>query len=274
MTEEQKKAAIRVQSCFINYRRDLINVWRDFVFTQYLVERYRNEVYRNKAMTLEIESHNNKSIKSFRAKDIDGFCNRIIKSTNARKTLISSVSLTENFLQDLARIIYKTYPERVNSKDTVEAIGQQIKLLQVIFDSQDKNEMFDKIIEEKLRGIFYGNPIDFFEKDKAKLGFDNTFKEQYPNALVEYSEVLNRRNINIHNEGKVDRKYIRETKSTLKLGSKPPIEKAYLKSSIMLMLGLSSTSTKIVLEKILNASKYHKFILSGFKRFDIDYKKT
>lgn len=273
MTPEQKKAASIIQSRFISYRRDLINIWRDYLFTQFLVVRYRKEVSNDKTMTLEIENHNNNGIKSFRSKDIDGICNRITKGTNARRTLISSVSLTENFLQDLAQTIYKTYPERVNSKDTVEAIGQQIKLMQIIFDSQDKNEMFDKIIEEKLRGIFYGNPIDFFEKDKAKLGFENTFKEMYPKAMMKYAEVLNRRNINIHNEGKVDRKYIRETKSSLKLGSKPPIEKEYLRSSIMLMLGLSSTSTKIVLEKILTSTKYHKFITSGYKRFDTDYKK-
>jgi hypothetical protein len=273
MTTEQKRAASIIQNRFINYRRDLINVWRDFEFSQFLVDRYRNEVYKNKGMTLDIENHNNNSIKSFRAKDIDGICKRITNTTNARRTLISSVSLTENFLQDLAQTIYKTYPERINSRETVEAVGQQIKLMQVIFDSQDKNEMFDKIIEEKLRGIFYGNPIDFFEKDKAKLGFENTFKDKYEKALSEYAEILNRRNINIHNEGKVDRKYIRETKSALKLNSKPAIDKVYLKSSIMLMLGLSSTSTKIVLEKILTSTKYHKFITSSYKRFDTDYKK-
>jgi hypothetical protein len=30
-------------------------------------------------------------------------------------------------------------------------------------------------MEEKLRGIFYGNPIEFFRKDKVQLGFENTF---------------------------------------------------------------------------------------------------
>jgi len=273
MTTEQKKAATVIQNCFVNYRRDLINVWRDFLFTQFLVERYRQEVSKNKkTMTLEIENHNNNSIKSFKLKDIDGICNRITKSTNARRTLISSVSLTENFLQDLARAVYKTYPEKVNSKDTAEAIGQQIKLMQVIFDSTDKTEMIDKIIEEKIRGIFYGNPIDFFEKDKAKLGFDNIFKDKYPNALQQYAEIINRRNINIHNDGCVDRKYIRETGSTFRLGSKPIVDKVYLKPSIMLLLGLSSVSTKIVLEKVLSATKCHKFIISGFNRFDNDYK--
>lgn len=272
MTQEQKNASSCIQSKYVNFRRDLINIWRDFIFSQFLVDRYRNEVDMNKAMTLDIENHNDNSIKSFHVKDIDGICNRILKITNSRRTLISSVSLTENYLQDIAKTIYMTYPEKINSKDTVEAIGQQIKLMQVIFDSQDKSEMFDKIIEEKLRGIFYGNPIDFFEKDKAKLGFGSTFKDKYPKALIQYAEIVNRRNINIHNEGRVDRKYIRETSSTLRLGSKPEIDKVYLKTSIMLLLGLASTATKLVLENTLTATKYHKFIVSSYKRFDKDYK--
>jgi hypothetical protein len=273
MTPEQRKTSSIIQSRFINYRRDLINIWRDFIFTQFLIERYRQEVYRNKkTMSLEIENHNDTSIKIFKSKDIDGICQRITKSTNARRTLISSVSLTENFLQDLAYTIYKTYPERVSSKETAEAIGQQIKLLQVIFDSQDKIEMLDKIIEEKIRGIFYGNPLDFFEKDKAKLGFENIFKDKYPKALIQYTEIVSRRNINIHNEGRIDRKYLRETELSLKLGTKPIIDKFYLKPSILLLLGLSSTSAKIVLEKTLAAAKIHKFIVSAHRRFDKDYK--
>ena len=272
MTIEQKKTATVIQNRFVNYRRDLINVWRDFLFTQFLVERYRKEVSDNKTMTLVIENHNENSIKSFKSKDIDGICNRIIKSTNARRTLISSVSLTENFLQDLARVIYKIYPEKINSRDASEAIGQQVKLMQIIFDSVDKTEMLDKIIEEKIRGIFYGNPIDFFEKDKAQLGFDSVFKVKYSKALEQYAEIINRRNINIHNDGRVDRKYIRETKNVLKLGTKLVVDKAYLRSSIMLLLGLSSISTKIVLENILNVNKCHSSIISGFNRFANDYK--
>ena len=270
MTDQQKRAASTIQSKFISYRRDLINIWRDYTLSQFLIKKYWEEV--NTTSILEIENHNNNGVKVFRKNDIYGFTYRILHSSNSRRALISLVSLTENYSQDMAQIIYKSYPEKVNARDTAEAIGQQIKLMQVIFESVDKNEMIDKLIEEKIRGIFYGNPIDFFEKDKAKLGFETIFKDKYDKALIKYGELINRRNINIHNEGRVDRKYLRETRSSIKLGIKLPVEKHYLKSSLMLLLGLASTASKIVLENTLKATKIHKFINSGYRRFDIDYK--
>lgn len=144
--------------------------------------------------------------------------------------------------------------------------------MQTIIDSSSKDEILDILIEEKLRGIFYGNPIDFFEKDKGKLGFGSTFKDIYSKALTHYSEVINRRNINIHNQGMVDRRYIRETGSTLKLGTKPQIDEAYLRSAILLLLGIAATATHLVLEKTLSETYYHKFILSACREFDRRYR--
>lgn len=272
MTEEKKKAAYLIQKDFINFRRSLINIWRDYFFIQKTVADYKQKIIAKEITETEIKNHNDNGTKKFGAKDINGLCDRLMYSANPKKALINSVSLTENYLQLLANTIYLTYPDKINSKDSVEVIGQQVKIMQVIFDSDNKAEMIDKLIEEKLRGIFYGNPIDFFEKDKGKLGFGNLFASKYAKALVEYAEIINRRNINIHNQGMIDRKYIRETKSTLKLGTKPKIDEPYLKNAIMLLLGMAGMSTKLVLENLLNADKYHKFIKSAAKRFDNDYK--
>jgi hypothetical protein len=272
MTPEQKKAAYLVQNGFINYRRSIINIWRDFDFIQQTVGDFKSKVVAKTIPSLKIKNHNDNGFKEFHANDINGICDRLLFSTNAKKALINSVSLTENYLQTLGETIYKTYPEKINSKDSVEVIGQQVKLMQVIMDSATKEEILDKLIEEKLRGIFYGNPIDFFEKDKGKLGFGTTFKDTYSKALTHYAEVINRRNINIHNQGMVDRKYIRETGSTLKLGTKPRIDETYLKNAIMLLLGMAGMATKLVLERTLAATYYHKFIHSAYKRFEKDYK--
>lgn len=269
MTQEQKKLASAISSKFISYRKAMINVWRDYLFIQVLVDDFTKKQV--KTRNLEIENHNNNGSKKFFAKDIDGICIRLRNSTNSKKALINSVALTESFLQDLTQMIYKEYPNKLNSKEGVEVIGQQIKLTQLIFESQTKEEMIDKMIEEKVRGIFYGNPVDFFEKDKAKIGLDTMFKTSFSKAISKYSEVVNRRNIIIHNESKVDRKYIRETKSALRLGSKPAIDKIYLKNSINLLIGLSAASVVAVL-KTQGATKFHKFLLSAEKRFCDDYR--
>ena len=271
MTPEQKKAAYIVQKDFIDFRRSLINIWRDYNFIQQTVADFKDKVIEKSITSVLIRNHNDNGYKEFHAKDVNGICNRLLFSTNARKALINSVSLTENYLQTLAQVIYETYPERISTKESVEVVGQQVKLMQVIMESQTREEIIEKLIEEKLRGIFYGNPIDFFEKDKGKLGFGSTFKDIYPKALTHYAEVINRRNINIHNQGKIDRKYLRETGLNLKLGTKPRIDESYLKSAILLLLGISGTATKLVLTRTFAATFYHKFIASTCKRFDRDY---
>lgn len=272
MTGEQKKAAHRIQSDFVQCRRSLINIWRDYDFIQHTVSDFKNKVMSKSISSLRIRNHNDNGYKEFHAKDINGICDRLLFSTNSRKALINAVSITENYLQSLAETVYKTYTEKIGSKDSVEVIGQQVKLMQVIMESTSKEEIIDKLIEEKIRGIFYGNPIDFFEKDKGKLGFGTTFKDTYPKAIIHYAEVINRRNINIHNQGMVDRKYIRETGSSLKLGTKPRIDADYLKSAILLMIGMAGLATQLVLTRTLAATHYHKFISSACKRFDADYK--
>ena len=160
------------------------------------------------------------------------------------------------------------FPEKLNTKDSVEQIGQQIKLLQTIIESNDKNEIIDKLIEEKMRSIFYGNPVDFFEKDKAKIGLNSYFKDNHKNALKQFAEIVARRNIYVHNNGKVDRKYLREVEgSTAKLGSTLLLSKDYLKQTTILLKDISGMTTKLVLENVFKATHFHKFINSSANQF-------
>ena len=77
-----------------------------------------------------------------------------------------------------------------------------------------------------------------------------------------------RRNIYVHNNGKVDRKYLREVEgSTLKLGSTLPLTKDYLKQTIILLKDISGMTTKLVLENVFSVTHYHKFIISSANQF-------
>ena len=54
--------------------------------------------------------------------------------------------------------------------------------------------MIDAIIEEKVRSIFYGNPVEIFTKDKCKLEIGDIFVREYPDSMVYYAEITGRRN--------------------------------------------------------------------------------
>jgi hypothetical protein len=125
---------------------------------------------------------------------------------------------------------------------------EETKLVNLILDSSDKEEIISRIIEEKVRGIFYGNPVDFFIKPKTKLRFDKYFETKCQLQLAQYTEITARRNVIAHNSGRVDRKYLREVASTqLKLNQAVPLSSAYLKDSIGLLLCLAARATELVL---------------------------
>lgn len=133
--------------------------------------------------------------------------------------------------------------------------------------------MISKIAEEKIRGIFYGKPTDFFTKDKARIGIDKNINTYFKSAIEHYQEILARRNAFTHNGGKVDRKYLREVKSsTFKIGDRPRVDKTYLKQSIQVLHGLSSVATKQALEANYAVSHIKQKLADYILRFEKNWK--
>lgn len=187
------------------------------------------------------------------------------------RCLLDAVAATESFLQKVTYRIYKDFEYKLET--SLETSEQQAKLLTIIIDSSDRSEIIEKIAEEKIRGIFYGNPADFFEKDKARIGLNSYFKDNFKLALQEYKEIVARRNIYAHNGGRVDRKYLREVKnSPFSLGQKLSVDEAYLRKMIFLLHGFSSIVVNQVIVNTYGAiSLKYRFSLY-VKRFEKIYK--
>jgi transcription elongation factor Elf1 len=155
-------------------------------------------------------------------------------------SLVTAVSLFEGFVSDIAKMAYLEYPEDflINS-EKIATDQENSKLLAILIKSETREETLEKYVEEKLRGIFYGKPIDLFipggEKAKdGKLRLNTTgMGETCKTELHEYAEILGRRNLITHNMGRVDAKYLRETEklntqNKLSLGDKVKITEDYL----------------------------------------------
>ena len=77
----------------------------------------------------------------------------------------------------------------------------------------------------------------------------------------------------MHNEGKVDRKYLREVSgAAFKLGEKPVITKDYLRDSIRVLLGLSAITTQLALKNNYDASAISRKFRAKIYLFDKEYK--
>jgi hypothetical protein len=150
---------------------------------------------------------------------------------------------------------------------------QRDKLLKIVIDSADREEIIRKIAEEKIRSIFYGNPTDFFTKDKANIGLGDYIKNNYKNAIGNYQEIVARRNISIHNNGRVDRKYLREVgRSSSKLGQKLQINREYFKSALVILRGLATVTVVKVTENCYGVTEFNDKVASQFTEFEKLYK--
>jgi hypothetical protein len=183
--------------------------------------------------------------------DTLGAISHISQSVSPPRSVIYAVSHTESFLQYLAIRVLRDYPKRLTGKEA-EPNAREEKLLDIILNSDSKREMLDRIIEERVRALFYGAPVDFFLKDKARLGFGVTFKDtRYKAALDTFAEVTARRNLLIHNDGRVDRKYLREVENSgFALGQKLPVDTEYLLNALITLRGLSATAGIVVCQEI------------------------
>ena len=100
--------------------------------------------------------------------------------------------------------------------------------------------MFHKLCRGKCQRYVLWNPLDLFERDKARIGFQSFFKHNKKPLLETFQEITARRNVIVHNEGRIDRKYVFEVKNTsLSLGQKVGIDEQYLRRSLLVIKDLS-----------------------------------
>lgn len=263
--------AKQIHSSFNQYRRKIKNIWEEYLLLNFSLDELKKAHKENSVGTIfkrELLIEDRKL--DYKDKDIHDFIENLRKNKLSYKTLIEAVSLTETFLQDLTIFVYRDFPVKVAHNNS-DSPASELKLTQLIVNSSNKEEMIEALIEEKVRGIFYGKPADFFVKDKAKIGFGTFFKSNFLVAMTEFNEITARRNVFIHNNGKVDSKYLREVENPqFNKGQKPELEKEYIKHSIIILRGLAAISTKLILENIYNQDVSHKRITSMSKTLE-DY---
>lgn len=239
MATIEEQATSEIVKKYKAYCAEIFESYEDFCFQEFYLPLIHKKIKTNDLPIMDFEVLHSNAKYPFMKNKLYGVISRQERRIIGERTLLAAVSATENFLQKIVFRIYRDFEHKLET--TNEAIEQQAKILKIIIDSSDKQEIINRISEEKIRGIFYGNPVDFFKKDKARIGYGKYFADNYEKALNQYAEIIARRNIIIHNNGKVDRKYLREIPdTTFRLSEKIKIDKQYLKETIILLHGIST----------------------------------
>lgn len=183
-----------------------------------------------------------------RGENIPGFIKRSSQKEIPEAVFLTSIALFEAFISDTAKIAYTSAPKtfllrkiKGEEKDQVSE-QENNKLLRMLIESANKEEVIERYTEEKLRGIFYGNPVDVFKKNKLGFDLDKTTGKNCEQELTLYAEIVARRNVLVHNLGRIDQKYIREVDgTTFNPGDKVTIERNYLFQSLAVLNDLAKS---------------------------------
>lgn len=262
----------KIHTCFKNYQKKLRHIWEEYSFMEFYDSHIHRAIKNDEFPVMQFnpfladatDIRTTSKVKSI------GVLGQVKKNSIMHRVLLDSIGAFENYLCFLAETVYSDYPSKLKSKGSNENERDE-KLINMVIDSINREEIISKIIEEKIRSIFYGNPVDFFEKDKARLEFGDYFKNEIPNLLKEYSEIIARRNLIIHNAGRVDRKYLREIKNSgFKLGNKIDLTFEYLKRMMCVLEWLASAASVKTIENIYKASP-RGGVADSFKSLNLKY---
>lgn len=248
-----KKVSIR----FKQYDRSMKDIWASYCFIQDVTDDYLERLRKNEnSFNFKLESLSGTGRQNYQKprNNCFGIVDHIQKVVNIERSFIAAVAQTEDFLKDIAIIVYTDYPQKVVGLDYVENEDKQNSLLKKILTYDTKQEVLESIIEERVRSIFYGNSINYFVKDKKmNLGFKDFFEKNHAINLKIFAEIIARRNLYAHNSGRVDSKYLREVENPkFQFGRKAVLEKEYLRQTIITLRGLSSIGGHLINENIYN----------------------
>lgn len=238
-----------IHRSFKTYEKEIRDIWESYCVVTFYMPKVHDLVKSGELPPLTLtDLGDNTRVRN--EKDTYGAIHHMRVKAYPRRTLVEAVSAFEEFLSFLVQTVYSDHPGKLINNNPPSEKEEQ-KLLELVINSADRDEILEKIIEEKVRGIFYGKPSDFFLKSKVKLDFGDYFSSNCTTQIEQYEEITARRNLVIHNGGRVDRKYLREVKgSALKLGQVATLNPEYLANSLSLLRSLAAVAAAVVVVRV------------------------
>jgi len=256
-TETYKRIAIKHK----HFVQEMNTVWESYETINFYAERLHVLLREGRIETpviLKIKSDSTAKLRKIAKDNAYGTLTHIKDKKNPRVSLIEIALIFEHYISSVIELVYQEFPKKAFPAS--EKYEGEEKVIDIILSSDDKQEIINRLIEEKLRKLFYGNIADIFIKDKARMELKDTFTNEYGRKLVAMMlEIFARRNIHIHNGGKVDSKYIRETRQNADYFNKVlAIDQNYLHESTNVLIQIATMFTCAIMKNIYKVEPQSK----------------
>ncbi|GAA5648580.1 hypothetical protein [Vibrio proteolyticus] len=248
MNKQQSVSRIHVR--YKRFQKEQRDIWESFCLIDFYAPKIKDAIKDDVFPQLTFDRIWNDTPKVVKKDDIYGALHSLSIKGNYRRTLLEAVLTFEDYITDVIQGVYLDIPHKLAASGKDDSTSNTQKIIKLILDSEDKSEIVERLVEEKIRGIFYGNPLDVFESDKAKLELGDYFKSNHQDEMKIIKKAIAIRNIVAHNNGKIDRKYIREADKNASLGTKVVIEREFLKDVVYALSLVAAHTARLVVEKI------------------------
>jgi hypothetical protein len=163
------------------------------IFAKDELESKRRTKFNYKVPT--ISQKNNISIAKTK-KDVVRLIDNTVERDLFSQSIITAVAITEDYLSDSLYSILFRFPEKLASNDKKIDIS-------LVFDSDNLEELIEKIIAKQIHSVFYSSPAKYFEY------LENILSIKIPKELKEqYAEIKATRDIIVHNGGIINELYL------------------------------------------------------------------
>jgi hypothetical protein len=163
------------------------------------------------------------------------------------QALVACVALTENYLADMLREVFRGYPNKLSGESkTVD--------LALVLAADNLDDLICAVIERQIHSVFYERPDRYF------AFIEDVLSVSIPDALkAGYSEVKATRDILVHNDGVANAIYIRKSGGGARVGEGQPlpVDEAYFDSSVRSMKKLIQSVYSQLLDKFGDADVWH-----------------
>ena len=150
-----------------------------------------------------------------------------------KKSLVLAVSITEDYLIDLMKLVLRAHPDRlgrgVRRGDSKPTIALED------FIERSRDEILEELIRSRVGGALYAKPAEYLAYVASIL------EVEVPSGPAEaFIEVKATRDIVVHGDGRANERYIEKAgqRARVALGAPLVIDGAYFDSAIATMKGL------------------------------------
>jgi hypothetical protein len=230
-----------IETRYRAYVRQLNELWEGYEILRAVFPIARPAIKAGASVTFRSIPQPNNS-KRLSVNDAMGVISRYETLTAPAQTLVQAISLFEQLLADIALRVWVDYPAEVyRSNLTVSEDRWQANLLQIILESSDREEIMERLARSRIQTIGLGNVVEILTRDALRLRVAAHFETGHDDLVETLKEASARRNLWVHNDGRVDRRYRNAVPaSTLRLGARAAVDTDYLLGALAAVRTLGS----------------------------------